>query len=979
MTDNYSKTDRRDFLKAAGFGLAGAAISSCGRAPVEKAIPYLVKPETVTPGVALLYASTCHGCCAGCGLLVKNRDGRPIKVEGNPDHPLSGGGTCAVGQASILGLYDGKRLARPLLSGKPAAWEDVDRDIGGKLEAIRRQGGAVRLLTGTMNGPTARWVFERFLGSFADGRRVSYDALSASAMLDAHERTLGVRLLPRVHLERARLVVAFEADFLGTWLSPVEYTGAYRRARNVDGPPHECLRHVQIESGMSVTGAKADTRFAVPPEGVGAILAAIAARVARQAGVVFDAPAGPAFVDERTLDELADALWSNRERSLVLCGSQQVDVQVVACFVNHLLGSYGTTISVEEPSLQREGDDRAIAALLDDCEAGRVAALLVAGVNPAYDLPAELRAAERLARVPLVISFATHLDETARLAHAVCPVPHYLESWDDAEPVAGLLAVSQSVIEPIHRTRALMESLTAWLGDPVPARELMRRCWQTTLLQRLPAAVPFDDVWDRAVHDGFVRVGTSKPGMRPFSVAAVAPLAAAARRTAGMLSLVLYPKVTMLDGSHAHNPWLQELPDPISKVTWDNYACLAPAAAARMGLVTGDLVRIEADGAAAGATPLVLPTLVQPGQHPDVVAIALGYGRLGTDRFAAAGPRWIEARSGVGPNGLVGVNAAPLLMMRTGTIHRTGRPVRVHKTGGTRPLACVQTHHSLSVPEHLAPAGAGPRLIVQEATLQDAHTSDHGGGATHGEERHANLWPADHPFRGHHWGLAIDLAACTGCGACVIACQAENNIPVVGRDEVLRQREMHWLRIDRYYADRADGGVDVVHQPMLCQHCEHAPCETVCPVLATVHSEEGLNEQVYNRCVGTRYCANNCPYKVRRFNWFNYPRDDRLQNLVLNPDVTVRSRGVMEKCSLCIQRIEGARIAARQQGRAIADGDIQTACGQACPAGAIVFGDLNDPASRVSRLRASARHFRVLEELGVKPAVGYLKVIRNRT
>jgi molybdopterin-containing oxidoreductase family iron-sulfur binding subunit len=448
--------------------------------------------------------------------------------------------------------------------------------------------------------------------------------------------------------------------------------------------------------------------------------------------------------------------------------------------------------------------------------------------------------------------------------------------------------------------------------------------------------------------------------------------------------LVLYPTVGMLDGRPAHNAWLHELPDPVTKITWDNYASVSPATATQLGIVDGDVVRVAAAGtetatpsgagvaAALGAT-LELPVFVQPGQHDRVVAIPLGYGRAGTDRFARIGPPWIEARPLVG---LVGANAAPFVASVDGERRYTGRAVIITKLGRTHELASTQLHYSLAIPATPMPAnGAEPAPIVQEVTLAELTSR---ATAPTPVEPVAELWTADHPHPGHRWGMTIDLTSCTGCSACVVACQVENNIPVVGQDEVRRKREMHWIRIDRYYSG-ADEEPDVVHQPMLCQHCEHAPCETVCPVLATVHSDEGLNEQIYNRCVGTRYCANNCPYKVRRFNWFDYPREDRLQNLVLNPNVTVRSRGVMEKCSFCVQRIEEAKIEARRTGEPVADGAVVTACQQVCPAQAIVFGDLNDPKSRVAALTKSGRAYRVLEELNTQPAVRYLNLVRQPT
>ena len=480
----------------------------------------------------------------------------------------------------------------------------------------------------------------------------------------------------------------------------------------------------------------------------------------------------------------------------------------------------------------------------------------------------------------------------------------------------------------------------------------------------------FQVFWDMAVHDGFVQIdGAQSPFSRlPFNSDSVKPIIKADQNPAGTLSLVLYPKVGMLDGSHASNPWLHELPDPITKVTWDNYARLAPATAKKLGVTDGDVVMISSGGAGS----IELPALVQPGVHEDVVAVALGYGRDCSSRFANIGPEWIHGKSCVGENGLVGKNAAPLLRIEDGAIRYEGSKVTVENTGRKQTLAFTQTYHSIDVPKKLLPPGARRRPIVQETTLQ-AYANDRGAGAPvhhplpEGSEK---LWAEDHKYTGHHWGMAIDLSACTGCSACVISCQAENNIPVVGKDEVRRRRDMHWMRIDRYYAHHGDS-VDVIHQPMLCQHCDNAPCETVCPVIATAHSAEGLNEQIYNRCVGTRYCANNCPYKVRRFNWFNYNLGDA-QKMALNPDITIRSRGVMEKCTFCVQRIHEAKIEARRKGEKLKEEDLKTACQQSCPANAIHFGDLGDSGSDVSRLIREKRSFRLREEYGTGPGVYYV-------
>ena len=971
-----TQIDRRGFLKAAGFTVVAAALVGCSRAPVEKAIPFLVQPEETIPGRAYLYASTCGGCGAGCGLLVKNRDGRPIKLEGNPEHPVSRGGLCAVGQASLLGLYDSLRLTGPVAEGRPASWEEVDGAILAKLAAIRAHGDAVRFLSGTLTSPTTRETIQRFLGQFTDARHVVYDALSCSAILDAHERTHGVRALPRFRFDRAEVMVGFDADFLGTWISPVEFAAGYSAGRRLQAVPPHLSYHVQFESRMSLTGSKADRRLSIAPGELGLVITHLAARLAKRAGKAFPVvELGEPAVPANVLDELADRLWQARGRSLIVCGSQDVPAQVLANFLNHVLGNYGATLDLEHPSYQRQGNDRELETLLRELEGGRVAAVFVYGVNPVYDLPDGSDLVRALKQTPLVVSFAERVDETASAAHYVCPDNHSLESWGDAEATDGVISIVQPAIHPLGKTRSVLGSLAAWMNQPKPAYETLRESWRAKVFPRQKRERSFDAFWDRSVQDGYAEVEPKRVQAKGFRADAVRALPRAPQSSPGTYALVLYPKVGMLDGRHAHNAWLQELPDPITKVTWENYACLSPATAARLGLGEGDVVRLEASGGKGGGTALELPVYLQPGQHDDVVAVALGYGRQGTGRFLQISPRWLFARPSLGENGLVGKNAAPLLEFADGCLRYTRGEARLAKTGRKQALASTQRHHSLTLPRNIPLVGGERRDIVQETTLP-VLLHDLASAKQKPPEEKQDLWPADHPYPGHRWGMVIDLTACTGCSACVIACQVENNIPVVGKDEVRRQREMHWLRIDRYYSGNDD--LDVVHQPMLCQQCDFAPCETVCPVLATVHSAEGLNQQIYNRCVGTRYCANNCPYKARRFNWFDYPHEDRLLNLALNPDVTVRSRGIMEKCTFCVQRIQEAKTEAKRRGEKLADGAVQAACQQSCPVQAILFGDLNDPNSRVSQAMRSPRNYRVLGEFNFRPAVGYLALVRNR-
>ncbi len=973
-----SGLSRRSFLAAAGFSLSAPLVGSCSREPFGQVVPGLERPEEVVPGLATWYASTCAGCSAGCGLLAKVRDGRPIKLEGNPQHPLSKGGLCPVGQAALLGLYDSRRLRQPLAAGRAVDWPEVDQTITRRLRSCE---GRIEILTGTVTSPTTRAVIRRFLDHFG-GRHTVYDPISYSSIADAYERLDGVRAIPHYRFAEASLIVSFDADFLGTWLSPVEFCRDYTAGRSLQGDPPRMSRHLHFEGRLSLTGSNADLRVPVSPGEMRNLMLAVAERLGRLAAggpTGEDLPPSPA--DLPLAAQVADELWRCRGGSLVICGANEVGLQVLTALINRLLGNEGVTLDLGRPSYQWQGRDSEVAQLLERLAAGQVGALLIEGVNPAYSLPEAVAFPELLRRVPLTVAFSPEMDETARLTEFVCPTPHFLEAWNDAELAPGIWSLSQPAIRPLGNTRSLRESLLAWLGLPQPDPDAPRQYWREHIYPGSGSQDEFQSFWERCVHDGFLQVptgsppggGTSSPaggGRRSVStVAALTSAVAEVRQNSGEeesgFSLILYEPISMRDGRHAHNPWLHELPDPITKAVWDNFVCMGPASAARLGISTGDVVRVSADSAS-----LELPVLVQPGQHENVLAVALGYGRVGTDRFADVGPQWLQSAPTVEPGRTIGENGFRLTSLRDG-VFRYSTPVVLSVTGRHTRVALTQTHDTLSVPEHL---GGRRREVVHETTLEAFARNPHSG--TPAEDELLQLWPDDFVYTGHHWGMAIDLNVCTGCSACVISCQAENNIPVVGKDEVYRRREMHWIRVDRYYADDA-GSMRVVHQPVMCQHCDHAPCEPVCPVLATLHSREGINQQIYNRCVGTRYCANNCPYKVRRFNWFDYPREDPVQNLVLNPDVTVRSRGVMEKCSMCVQRIEAVRATALREGRRIGPTEIQPACAQSCPAGAIVFGDVNDPDSPISQIRKNPRHYRMLWEMNFRPSVGYLTKVRN--
>ncbi|MEK6608678.1 MAG: 4Fe-4S dicluster domain-containing protein, partial [Myxococcota bacterium] len=937
MEDSDRTYSRRDFFRVMGLSTA-AVTAACSRAPVEKIIPYLVKPEEVTPGVASFYATTCGACPAACGLLVKTRDGRPIKIEGNPLHPLSRGGVCATGQAAVLTLYDATRARRPATGGRETTWAAQDAAIRGALARLAAEGRAIRLVAPSRMGPTEEAAIGRFLGAYPTAARVRHDALSTDAVADAHAATHGVAAVPAYRFDRARLIVGVDADFLGTWVSPVAFTRAYAEARAVgDGEGaaarrarlQAMARHVQLEHGLSLTGSNADERLPILPSDVTPVLAYLARQLGA-ASVAAPAPQAP----REALDRLAGELDRARGAGLLVCGSADAGAQALVNAINQTLGNYGHALTLDDAVPRPES--RPMASLIEELRAGTVGAVIFAGVNPVYDHPDGQALGGLLGNVTLTVSMADRRDETAARAVHLAPDHDALESWGDAEPRRGLLSLRQPAVAPLYDTRARAESLLRWAGVEQTLYDFMRARWEAEVFPRA-AAASFQAFWDRSVQDGVAEVACEPiaAAYRPEGVAEV--LAAhPARGAGGGLELALHAPVGLLGGALGNNGWLHELPDPIAKTTWGNAAAIAPATAARLGLHDGDEVTV-----AVGPRAVKLPVLVQPGVHPRVVAVALGYGRT------AAGP--------IG-NG-VGANAFPLA-----SVGPAPGEVSIRPTGRRLPLARTQTHHSMEGRPLVREVDASSLRADPDAARPPAEPED-------------TMWPV-HRYPGHRWAMAIDLNACTGCSACVVACQAENNVPTVGADEVRRGREMHWIRIDRYYAGSPDAP-RVVHQPMMCQHCENAPCETVCPVLATVHSSEGLSQQVYNRCVGTRYCANNCPFKTRRFNWFDYPHQDATANLVLNPDVVVRSRGVMEKCSMCVQRIQEGKAQAKAEGRPVRDGDAKTACQQSCPAGAIAMGDLNDATSRVARLAASGRSYRLLADLHVGPAVRYLAKIRN--
>ena len=956
-------TPRRDFLKALGFGLGAVTLAACQTAPIHKSIPYLVKPEEVTPGIPNYYTSSFNGQ----SILVKTREGRPIKIEPNPNAGEFNCGTDARAQASVLDLYDVSKLKAPVLKNEETTWAKLDGFVKTELAKAQASGKKIRLVASTVNSPSTNAVIAQFVAKYPAAKLVQYDAVSYTGIIQANQNSFGKAVLPKYNFDKADLIVSFSADFLGTWISGEEFTAQYTANRNYKSLASKKMsRHIQFESGMSLTGTNADTRVPVKLSEEGPALIALYNAITGQS--LPGGTLGNNTTADKVIKLAAKELTQNKGKGLVVCGSNDVSTQILVNAINAAIGSYGTTIDLDNPCYLYAGNDAEFNGLVAEMSRGEVGAVLFLNSNPAYDSLDIKKFEAALKNVPTKISFADRADETASLCDAIAINHNYLESWGDANAYEGYYSIVQPTINPVFNSRQAEESMLIWADAPVKDYyQFVRSNWETKMLPALGLK------WNDVLEKGVINVAPKTAAAYSFTQS-VAPVAASILNRSkelgkggNQVELQVYESIPMRDGKNANNAFLQELPDPVSKVTWDNYVALAPKYAEKLNIKEFDVVSVKG----ANGYSIDLPVLIQPGQAQGTASIALGYGRT---KVGKAGND-------------VGKNAFPFVSFVNGTMQYASS-VTITPTGGFYELAQTQTHHSFE-----------GRAVIKEATFA-AYLKDPAAGNEKGEHKDYDLWD-QYEKPGNNWVMAIDLNACTGCGSCVVACNVENNIPVVGRDEVRRRREMHWIRIDRYYSYETKDGdvtrekeiakledldhVSVVHQPMLCQHCDHAPCETVCPVLATVHSSDGLNQMAYNRCVGTRYCANNCPYKVRRFNWFNYWNDSRFDNylnneftqLVLNPDVTTRSRGVMEKCSMCIQRIQAGKLAAKLQKRPLKDGDIKMACQEACSANAIVFGDANDPNSEVSKALRSERIYYVLEEINVKPGIGYMTKIRN--
>ncbi|MBS1645733.1 MAG: TAT-variant-translocated molybdopterin oxidoreductase [Bacteroidetes bacterium] len=1050
-------TSRRDFLKVVGFSTAAAALASC-ETPVIKSIPYVVKPEEVTPGVANFYASTFYDGHDYASVLVKTQEGRPIKIESN-DAVKHTQGTNARTQSSVLGLYDNARLTAPHAKGSASDWKTVDKAIKTALASVGT--GEIALLSSTIISPSTRSVLAEFKAKYPTAKVHQYDAVSYSALCDANEKTFGKKVTSTYNFEKAnKVVVGIAADFLGTWLAPTVFASAYGKNRKVTKEKPEMVKHYQFEANLSLTGSNADERYMIKPSEIGKAVVALYNEVAKATGNQ-SVPASGTIASNadapKALAKVAKELAAAKGQSLVVCGLNDVNVQILVNGINKMLDNYDKTVSYEMSLNTKQGDDQDFANLVADMNAGKVAAIITLNTNPVYTAPAKLGFAAAYKKVATKISLATTMDETAQLADYVCPDHNWLESWGDANPVRGHYSLQQPTINPIFSkpryqgTRQAQDSLLKWAGVKTDYLTYLQAYWQNHVFPMQGKYGDFYSFWSNTLHDGVLHVNllkasematvepmpkdsSGKPLMTGIATVIADSLvsakedkkeikeekkvlaadekkeevkavdysgaaAAAVATKGGTWELTVYEKVGLGNGNQSNNPWLHELPDPISKVTWDSYITMCPSDVKEQGF--NEMLRQDIDGSVATLTvngiAVEMPVYPQPGQAKGTIGVALGYGRK-VDTYLVSKEAGIDG----------GVNAYDFCSMVNNTIQNISSDVSIASANKEHRFAATQIHHTIMGREE---------YLLRETTLgqykEDAASNNPKSfiRTNHGKRpvEDIDLWDA-HERPGVKWGMVIDMNSCIGCSACVVACTAENNVSVVGKDQISRTRDMFWLRIDRYYSSDMNftkakegkvGSVDmymqmehpsdnpkVTFQPIMCQHCNHAPCETVCPVLATSHSTEGLNQMTYNRCIGTRYCANNCPFKVRRFNWYNYeghpdyaninPAHHDLGKMVLNPDVIVRGRGVMEKCSMCVQRLQAGKLEAKKAGTPIKDGSIQTACQQSCPTNAISFGDLNDAESHVSKERENERNYFLLEELGIKPTVSYLVKVRNQ-
>lgn len=975
-----SSTTRRDFLKYIGFTTAAAALAAC-EGPVKKVIPYVVLPEQTRPGVPEYYATTIADGYDFTSVLVKTREGRPILIQNNREALVRGFANARV-HASVLSLYDDLRVKSPKKAGQNTTWDSLDADMLKALDVAQTSGKQIVFLTPTLASPSTYSLLKKLGEKYPNVKHIQYDTISEDAALQAFENKYGVRALADYDLSKADVIVSFGADFIGDWQGGGFEEGYAKRRIPKNG---KMSKHIQFESLMTLSGANADRRVPLTPSQLNVALAKFYGLLNGQ-NVAGELPEKV----EITLQKAVAQVKKAGTKAVILTGIQNIEAQTLVLALNQSLQS--EAFNVQSYLKVRQGKTSELKQLIEDMNAGKVGVLVTANVNPLYSLANALEFENGLKKVAFSVAFSMKEDETALKTTYIAATPHYLESWGDVEMKRGHFALMQPTIRPLFDTRQLQDALIKWLGLG-EYYDYLKNYWEENILLGSP--------WEKALHDGFFAMVTPNliieeaPIETNLSESEIA--SRLAQSTSGGYELILYPKTGIGDGQQANNPWLQEFPDPISRVSWDNYLTMSATDAKQLGFKNWNVANGALDGdyaeISAAGVKLKVPVLIQPGQAKGSFGLAFGYGR----------------KAGMKSEIQVGVNAYKLYHNFANV-----QPVSITKVEGTHEYACVQLHNTLM--------GRGD--ILKETTLEDfiSKPVEQWNPKPQVSLNHQNikastltLWEEFDHSEGHYFNLSIDLNACTGCGACVIACHAENNVPVVGKNEVRKSRDMHWLRIDRYYSSEETFAGDVqkknnisglgaalttfgemedpaenpqvAFQPVMCQHCNNAPCETVCPVGATSHGLQGQNHMAYNRCVGTRYCANNCPYKVRRFNWFvysnnsefDYNMNNDLGKMVLNPDVVVRSRGVMEKCSFCIQSTQAVILQAKKEGRAVREGEFNNAvaCSAACGTGAMVFGDVNEKNSEIAQLLQDDRAYHLLEHIGTKPNVLYQVKVRN--
>ncbi|MCH8567575.1 MAG: TAT-variant-translocated molybdopterin oxidoreductase [Balneolales bacterium] len=961
LSDGYS---RRNFLQIMGASVALAGLAAC-RKPVQKLLPYHKQPENVVAGIPLYYASALPFQDYGVGVVVTTNEGRPTKIEGNEDHPGSRGATNVFQQASILDLYDVNRSRAVRHNGEESSWNDFVAFCSSHFADRNKN---IAFISEANGSPTYNRLKAEILGRFPNARWATYEPFGAANQLAGSEITFGSKLRPHYHFDKADVVISLDFDFLNIAPNDVENSMSYADRRRVQSTSDEMNRLYIVEPGLSQTGSNADHRLRIKAGDMAAFTAALASRLSSGvSGLEAFSGVNNEFSQHSWVSVLAQELLSNRGNSILAAGnSYSPEVHATVAAINAAVGNAGSTVEyLNVPFLDDSYNPDSLRNVARDVRNGTIDTLIIVGGNPVYNAPADLEFATVMQQASTTIHLASHIDETSKLAQWHVNRAHFLEFWGDAHSYTGELSVIQPVIRPLFGGKSEIEFLAAILhGENHEGYDLVRESWRNVLTSE------FDNSWNEVVHDGIyrqTRFSSGNTGLSSgFNSSMRSWLTSVQGSSSSDIELIFKADNRIYDGRYANNGWLQEFPDPVTKITWDNVAAMSPAMAASIGVrersfgeTTYDLVTITS-----GGTELTMPAWIVPGHADNSITVTVGYGRQNIGASA----------DDIGHNSYI---------LRTYDNQLAVPSVTVARNGRSYPIACTQNHHQME-----------DRPLVREATLEEyrakpdfAPAMVYTPGRRPEDGKPKNLFN-DQMFPPHQpqWGMAIDLNACTGCGVCTIACQAENNIPVIGKREVERNREMHWIRVDRYFQGDKENP-KVVHQPIPCMHCEQAPCELVCPVAATTHSDDGLNQMTYNQCIGTRYCSNNCPYKVRRFNFFNYAKnwleideDPDIIQMAMNPDVSVRFRGVMEKCTYCVQRINRAKIARKNEtGNSIkpVDGAVKTACQQACPSQAITFGDITDQESVISRTKSNERNYLLIEELNIRPRTSYLGKLRN--